>query len=61
VFIAHGTQDEVIAIERARKGAEYLRQLGLEVTFVEDSVGHKVGIQGTRELKRWMDQRAETK
>lgn len=61
VFIAHGTQDEVVAIDRARKGAEYLRGLGLKVAFVEDSVGHKVGVQGTRELKRWIAERAETK
>jgi phospholipase/carboxylesterase len=57
VFAAHGTQDEVVTIERARRGVEYLRGLGLFVTYVEDDVGHKVGIQGTRELKKWMADR----
>ena len=57
VFIAHGAQDEVVRVERARSGVEYLRGLGLPVTYVEDDVGHKVGIQGTREFKRWMTER----
>ncbi|MEY4180700.1 MAG: hypothetical protein RLY70_4274 [Planctomycetota bacterium] len=54
VFVAHGTRDEVISIERARRGARLLESLGLPVTRVEDEVGHKVGIQGTRALKSWL-------
>lgn len=54
VFVAHGTKDDVIEVARARQGVELLRKLGLEVTYVEDEVGHKVGIEGTRALKSWM-------
>ncbi len=54
VFVAHGVQDEVVRIDRARSGVEYLRDLGLSVTYVEDEVGHKVGIQGTRALREWL-------
>ena len=54
VFVAHGTRDEVISIERARRGAKFLENLGLPVTQVEDDVGHKVGVQGTRALKTWL-------
>ncbi len=54
VFMAHGTKDEVIPIERARHGAETLRALSLDVCLVEDDVGHKVGIEGTRALKAWL-------
>jgi len=54
VFVAHGTEDSVITIERARQSAAFLRDLGLDVTLVEDEVGHKVGIQGTRALKNWL-------
>jgi phospholipase/carboxylesterase len=57
VFLAHGIQDEVVRVERARSAAEYLRSLGLSVTYIEDDVGHKVGIQGTRALKEWLAQR----
>lgn len=54
VFMAHGTRDEVISIERSRRGARLLEGLGLPVTHVEDDVGHKIGIQGTRALKAWL-------
>lgn len=54
VFIAHGTKDEVISIERARHSASLFRGLGLDVTVAEDDVGHKVGIEGTRALKTWL-------
>jgi len=53
VFMAHGVEDQTVRIDRARSGAEQLRTLGLEVTWVEDSVGHKVGIAGTRGLTAW--------
>ena len=54
IFIAHGIQDEVLSVEKARSGAERLRALGLSVTYVEEDVGHKVGIEGTRALKEWL-------
>lgn len=54
VFVAHGTKDEVITIARARQGVDLLRSLGLDVTYVEDDVAHKVGIEGTRALKAWL-------
>lgn len=54
VFVAHGTKDEVITVARARQGVAILEALGLEVTSVEDEVGHKVGIAGTRALKSWL-------
>lgn len=54
VLIAHGTQDEVLPVERARASAERLRSLGLPVTYVEEDVGHKVGVQGTRAMKEWL-------
>lgn len=57
VFLAHGTQDEVVRVDRARSAVEYLRSLRLSVTYVEDDVGHKVGVQGTRALKEWLAQR----
>jgi predicted esterase len=54
VFVAHGTADEVLSIEKARTGVNRLRSAGLTVTFVEEEgVGHKLGIQGMRALKEW--------
>ncbi len=55
VFVAHGTVDEVLPVEKARKGVERLRSYGLQVTYLEEEgVGHKLGIQGMRGLKEWM-------
>ena len=55
VFVAHGTADEVLSIDKARKGVNRLRSCGLKVTFVEEEgVGHKLGIQGMKALKEWI-------
>ncbi len=55
VFVAHGTQDETIPVEKARAGVEALRSRGVEVEYIEESVGHKLGIQGARALKGWIE------
>jgi phospholipase/carboxylesterase len=60
VFIAHGTSDEIVPVERARRGAERLKALGLRVTYVEEDVGHKVGIEGTRALREWLQRVCST-
>ena len=55
IFIGHGIKDEVVSVERARKGVATLRALNLDVVYVEDDVGHKVGITSTRTLKGWIE------
>lgn len=54
VFIAHGRSDDTISVDRAREGVRKLQELSLPVEFVEEDVGHKVGIQGTRAMKGWL-------
>ncbi len=54
LFVVHGSLDEIVPIERAQKGVQYLRGLGYTVHFSEDAVGHKVGVAATRELKAWV-------
>jgi phospholipase/carboxylesterase len=53
IFIAHGRGDETIAVDWAREGVRWLKDRGLNVTYVEEDLGHKVGIEGTRGLKTW--------
>jgi phospholipase/carboxylesterase len=53
VFIAHGSKDAVIGVERAYEARDELTKLGLQVEYVEDEVEHRLGIQGTRGLKEW--------
>jgi phospholipase/carboxylesterase len=41
-FVAHGTRDEKVGIEYARRSVEMLEQAGAAVTYCEDQVGHKL-------------------
>lgn len=58
VFWAHGSQDEIVPVQRARADLERLRALGAQVTYCEDEVGHKVGVACMRALRRWLRERA---
>jgi phospholipase/carboxylesterase len=42
VFVTHGTQDELVPVERARTSVDLLQEAGAEVTYCEDNVGHKL-------------------
>jgi len=53
-FIAHGSLDQTIPVTQARAGVADLQNLGFLVQYVEEEVGHKVGVQGTRALKGWL-------
>lgn len=50
-FVAHGTKDETVPVERARASIELLEQAGARVTYCEDEVGHKVSVTCLRALK----------
>ncbi|MFH2102114.1 MAG: hypothetical protein ABIJ39_01995 [Chloroflexota bacterium] len=41
-FVAHGSQDNLITVDRARKSVRILEQAGAITTYCEDEVGHKV-------------------
>lgn len=50
-FVAHGTKDETVPVERARHSVEVLEQAGANVTYCEGEVGHKVSAACLRALK----------
>jgi phospholipase/carboxylesterase len=52
-FIAHGTKDETVSIQRARESMEILERAGAQVTYCEDEVGHKVSASCLRALKEF--------
>ena len=58
IFVGHGTLDRTVSVERARWGVQFLRGQGLVVTFIEEDVEHKLGIQCTRALKTWLEELA---
>jgi phospholipase/carboxylesterase len=42
IFIAHGTKDDTVPVERARWAVGILQQAGAQVIYCEDDVGHKL-------------------
>ncbi len=53
VYWGHGSQDEMVPVERARRDVKRLRQSGAEVTYCEAPVGHKVGVECMHDLGAW--------
>ena len=54
VYSSHGSVDQVIPIDWARKTKPFLDKLGIECTFSEFPVGHGVAPQNFYELKDWL-------
>jgi predicted esterase len=50
-FVAHGTKDELIPLERAVQAVEQLNAAGAQVTFCEAEVGHKLSADCLRGLE----------
>lgn len=44
VYLAHGTQDQIVPISRAVEAAAWLKQNGAHVTFCQADVGHKLSL-----------------
>ncbi|MCE7949207.1 MAG: hypothetical protein DYG88_17445 [Chloroflexi bacterium CFX4] len=57
VLILHGTEDDVIPVEIARKNRDLLTTHDAQVTFFEEAVGHRVGAGGMRLLTQWLAER----
>jgi phospholipase/carboxylesterase len=55
IFVAHGTQDQLVPIERARASIEVLEQAGAQVTYCEDEVGHKLSANCLRALENYLN------
>jgi phospholipase/carboxylesterase len=52
-FVAHGTKDASVTVDRARASIQILEQAGARVTYCEDDVGHKVSVTCLRALKKF--------
>lgn len=55
-FVSHGSVDQVIPVEWARKAKPALENLGLEVEYHEYPVGHGVAPQNFFDFKNWLQQ-----
>jgi len=56
-FISHGSVDQVIPVEWARKSGPYLDKLDIPYEYREYPVGHGVAPQNFRELREWIRER----
>ena len=55
IFVAHGTKDEMVPVDRARDSMDVLQQAGAEITYCEDEEGHKVSLGCVRALRAYME------
>ncbi len=56
VFIAHGTRDDQVPIERAHQARALMEQVGANVEYCESDVEHKLGVNCFKALKEfWSD------
>jgi phospholipase/carboxylesterase len=54
IFASHGTVDQVIPVDWARKSIPVLEELGINVTYKEYPVGHGVAPQNFYDFKNWL-------
>jgi phospholipase/carboxylesterase len=54
IYTSHGSVDEVIPIEWARKTQPFLKNLNIDCKYSEFPVGHGVAPQNFYELKEWL-------
>jgi phospholipase/carboxylesterase len=54
IFASHGTVDQVVPVDWARKAAPALTKLGIEVVYKEYPIGHGVAPQNFYDFKNWL-------
>ena len=54
VFVAHGTQDEMIGIQAARDSREFLASNGYEPAYHEYHMGHAINDEVMADLGSWL-------
>lgn len=55
IFASHGTVDQVIPVEWARKAKPVLDRLGIENVYKEYPVGHGVAPQNFYDFRNWLE------
>ncbi len=54
IFASHGTDDQVIPVEWARKSIPIIENLGISLVYKEYPVGHGVAPQNFFDFKNWL-------
>jgi len=55
IFVAHGSLDKLVPVEKGRTCVSVLKSAGGEVTYCEDEVGHKLSKGCSAELRRFFN------
>ena len=53
----HGSQDQMIEVQRARDSVEQLRALSVPLTYREYDMGHEITPRGLSELSAWLEEK----
>jgi phospholipase/carboxylesterase len=51
IFIAHGSEDDLVPVDRARKAVAFFQDAGAQVIYCEEEVGHKLSANCFRGLE----------
>ena len=55
IFLAHGSQDQIVTVDRARSAVKVLESAGAEVSYCEDDVGHKLSTSCYQGLQNYFE------
>lgn len=56
-YASHGSVDQVLPVDLARKSVPFMKGLGLDIEYSEYPVGHGVAPQNFYSFKDWIDKR----
>ena len=56
-LVQHGTQDQMIEVQRARDSVEQLRALRVPLTYREYDMGHEIAPRSLTELSAWLEEK----
>jgi len=58
VLVLHGTEDSMVAVDRARESRERLRSFGVQLMYRELAMGHEISREALQLIVRWLDTKA---
>jgi phospholipase/carboxylesterase len=56
-LLQHGTQDQMIEVQRARDSVEQLRALRVPLTYREYDMGHEISGKSLTDLSAWLEEK----
>lgn len=56
ILVQHGSRDDLVPVDRARKAVETLRQGRMPLTYREYEIGHEINAQSLMEISSWLDE-----